>query len=191
MPHSDDATLLETLLELSPPERSDDRPAGPPECLLGRCARDRHPTLQGRVEVTWEHEGREETAWLPVLQSVTVRTGDRVLVQRVANWREPVVTGVVDGFARRPDPAKRVAAALDLEADEVMEIRGPDGTPLAELRAGPEGPVLQVVSDDLDLDVPGRLHLRAGALHLEAREGSVEIRAGDDVVVKGEVIHLN
>lgn len=189
MAREERASMLETLLELDPAGESPSQTSG--ACLVGTCIDDRHPSLQGRVRVRWAVGDSESEAWLPVLRSVTVRSSDRVLVQEVENWPEPVVTGVVDGFATRPEAATRSAGALELKADEVVEIRGPDGTPLAELRPGPDGPVLRVVSDDLELDVPGRLALRAGKLSLAAREGSVEIEAGDDVVVKGEVIHLN
>lgn len=190
MARDERTSTLETLLDLAPPDENAAPPA-PTRCLVGACIDDRHPSLQGRVRVRIARGDDETEAWLPVLQTVTVRTGDRVLVQEVENWPEPVVTGVVDGFASRPEAPRRTAAALELKRDEVVEIRTPDGAPLAELHAGPEGPVLRVVSDDLDLDVPGRLALRAGKLSLSAREGSVEIEAGDDVVVRGEVIHLN
>lgn len=188
--HRDDRpSTLETWLELDQPETP---AAGPPSgCLVGTCTDDRHPSLTGRVRVRVARGAEEEESWLPVLQTVTVRRGDRVLVQRVGNWPEPVVTGVLDGFATRPAAPTHTAAALELRADEVVEIRTSDGASLAELRPGPNGPVLRVLSEDLDLDVPGRLSLSGGRLRLVAREGSVEIEAGDDVVVKGEVIHLN
>lgn len=173
------------------PERRD-LPHDPSGCLVGTCTEERHPTLQGRIRVRWSELGEvEREVWLPTLQSLAIRQGDRVLIQHPRNWPEPVVTGVVDGFATRPEVEAREAAHLELKADEAVELRGPDGTPLLELRPGPAGPVLRILGDDLDVDMPGRLRLRAGNLQFVARKGSVRIQASDDVVVEGEVIKLN
>ena len=80
-----------------------------PACLVGECVHDAHPTLLGRVRVRWTEPGqggevREQ--WLACLLGVIVRQQDRVLLQLPDNWPEPVVTGVVDGFAMRPEAAR-------------------------------------------------------------------------------------
>lgn len=161
-------------------------------CLLGTCVDDRHPTLLGRVRIRWSRTGgEEEERWLPALQGLALRKGDRVLVQRVENWPEPVVTGVVDGFATRREPETTPALSVELKPDETVEVRAADGSRLLELSPGAHGPVVRIVTPDVDLDVPGRLRLKADVLEFKARRGSVRIDAGDDVVVTGEVIKLN
>lgn len=180
-----------TLHELASVSNEDERHGAPP-CLVGTCTDERHPDLQGRIRVRWSELGEaEREAWLPTLQSLPVRQGDRVLIQHARNWPEPVVTGVVDGFATRPEADARPAGHLELKPDEGIEIRSPDGTTLLELRAGPSGPVLRILAEDLDVDIPGRLRLRAGVLELVARRGPVRVEASDDVVLEGEVIKLN
>ena len=128
---------------------------------------------------------------MPCLQSLVVRTGDRVLLTRPANHPEPLVTGVLDSL-RRPQPAPlRHGPAVGLRADEAVVVTGERGAPLLEVFEGERGPVVRLLSDDLDLELPGRLRLAAADIQLEARRGSVKVQASDDVVVKGEMIQLN
>lgn len=53
------------------------------------------------------------------------------------------------------------------------------------------GPVIRLLRDDIDLDLQGKLRVRAKSIELEAKEGQARIKASDDVVVVGEIIHLN
>lgn len=164
--------------------RSDRRDA---TCLIGECVDDRHPVLRGRVRVRWD--GGEE--WMATLQGLPVRRRDRVLITRPENAETFVVTGVVDGFANRPEPGKRDAARLELRRDEAVRIAGPDGRELLEIAAGPNGPQLTVLHDDLEVRAPGTLVLRGKAVVLEAEQGQVQVKATDDVIVRGEVVRLN
>ncbi len=162
--------------------------------LVGECTDARHPVLAGRVKVRWpaaSAEGEPGHAWLPCLQGLVVRAGDRVLLSRPANWPELLVTGVVDGLHRPAAPPPREAGALELRADESLVVRGQDGAPLLELRQGERGPSVRLMGQDLDLEVPGRLCLRAAELQVEARRGDLTLEASDDVVVRGEMIELN
>jgi hypothetical protein len=164
-------------------------PAG--GCLVGFCVDDRHPTCSGRALIRWNTADAGGDSWLPVLQNVVVRSGDQVLLSQPLNGPEPVVIGVVDGFAHRPPPPERNALALTLQNDEVLRVEDAKGRPLLEVRAGEDGPAVRLLRDNLALEVQGKLAFRADAIRMEARRGTVEIVAADDVCVRGEVVHLN
>jgi hypothetical protein len=164
-------------------------PAG--GCLVGICVESRHPTSSGRALIQWNTVAGVGDAWLPVLQSVVVRSGDQVLLSQPLNGPEPVVIGVVDGFAHRPPPPERTALALTLQNDEVLRVEDATGRPLLEVRAGEDGPAVRLLRDNLALEVQGKLAFRAESIRMEARRGAVEIVAADDVCVRGEVVHLN
>ncbi|MBV1861639.1 MAG: hypothetical protein KUG77_24685 [Nannocystaceae bacterium] len=184
------ANTLDVLLDEH--QARDESPASGPSCAMGLCVDERHPTLQGRVLVRWRAAGgQEQERWLPTLQGLPVRSEDRVLLMQPEGCDEPIVTGVIDGFAKRPVPEPSSAATLELKRDEAVRVVGADGKPLLELREGESGPVLTVLHDNLELATPGRLRLRGKSVELEAEQGSVNVRATDDVVVRGEVIKLN
>jgi hypothetical protein len=143
--------------------------------------------LLGRVRVRWD--GGE--AWMATLQGLPVRRRDRVLITRPENSAAFVVTGVVDGFARRPELAKREATRLELRADEAVRIVGADGRELLEISAGPNGPRLTVLHDDLEVRAPGTIAFRGKTVVLEAEQGQVQVKATDDVILRGEVVRLN
>lgn len=159
--------------------------------VVAEALEDRHPDLVGRIRVRWATGGRATTRWVPTLWGLPVRAGDRVLLQQPANWPEPVAVGVLDGYRSRPRPASHPAAGFELRTDEHVEIRGRDGRPILALSAEESGAVVRLLSEDLDIEVPGRLRIRAGELALQAGAGGAEIEARDDVVVRGETIHLN
>src|SRR5690348_3485617 len=98
-------TTLAELLD-APVSRSTATEAAP-ACLIGECVDARHPSLQGRVLVKFTISGHEQTRWLAKLQGLPVRVGDRVLMLCPGNsfdhGPEWIVTGVVDGFATRPE----------------------------------------------------------------------------------------
>jgi hypothetical protein len=160
--------------------------------LVAECIDCNHPTLRGRVLVAWtDAAGRSAERWVPTVQGLPIRAGDRVLLIRPENWAEPIVTGVVDGFARRPEIERTDAATLRLQGDERVRIDAADGQPIAELHAGAAGPVIRLMHADVDLELPGALRIRASKIELEARQGACRIKASDDVVVEGETIQLN
>lgn len=193
-----EGNTLETLLDEhqarsgSRSSAPEDRPTGGPLCMMGECIDARHPTLQGRVLVRWRAPGGHvQQRWLPTLQGLPVREADRVLMLRPEGSDEPVVTGVVDGFAQRPVPERSSAAVIELARDEAVRLLGTDGKPLLELHQGESGPVLTVLHDDLEIAAPGRLRLRGKHVQVQADQGPVEVHATDDVVLRGEVIKLN
>ncbi len=171
---------------------TDETVPAPPVALVGEVVDQRHPVLQGRARVRWQDPvGEDHEQWLACLQGLVVRGGDRVMIQAAANWPEPVVTGVIDGFARRPDQPAREAARLELAADEAVTVTGQDEQPLLELRQTQDGVRVRLLREDVDVELPGRLCLRADELELRASAGGVTIAASDDVVVEGEAVRLN
>jgi hypothetical protein len=160
-------------------------------CAVAECIDDAHPTLAGRVRVRWRTAAGEHDAWIPTLHGAVVRAGDRVLVQQPDDWPEPVAVGVLDGYARRDAPPWRAAATLELRDDEAVVVTDAAGTPIVEVARGERGPLVRLVGADVDVEVPGRLRVRAAELALEATVGNATIDAQGDVVVRGEVIELN
>jgi len=186
----DFSTVIEETLEMSEGSTGTSRPTGE-EGLVGRCLDDQHPTLSGRVLVRWEDDTGEAEKWVPSLQQVPVRVDDRVLLMRPANFDEPVVIGVLDGFSRRPEPSRETAASLELKRDEAVRVAGSHGEPLLELYRDEKGPVVRLLQEDVDVEFPGALRMSAARIELEATRGSVDIEASDDVNVDGELINLN
>ncbi len=182
----DNTPLLESMVAAPP------LPA--PACLVGECVDDAHPTLLGRVRVRWTepHKGGEvQEKWLACLLGVTVRERDRVMLQLPDNWPEPIVAGVVDGFAMRPEAPRLAGPSVDLREDESVRVLGEDGQQLLEVFQREGGPVVRLLDPDLDLELPGELRIKAEQICLEATRGDVDLRASDDVNVQGEMINLN
>jgi hypothetical protein len=185
------AAVLEELLQATSIRLSHEAPAGD-VLLMGECIDAAHPTLRGRILVRWSGSGGDPMErWLPTLYRLPVREGDRVLLARVGNLAEAVVLGVLDGFARRPEPALQEVATLQLAADECVTVRSRDGSELLQIRQEEGGPVVRLLQSDLDLELPGALRLKAEDIRLEARQGRIELSATDDVIVRGEIIRLN
>ncbi|HEY0138738.1 MAG TPA: hypothetical protein VGB85_31855, partial [Nannocystis sp.] len=182
-------TALEDLLD-APVARRVATPTG--GCLIASCVEERHPTLQGRVQVQLvDGEGHPHTLWVPTLQGLPVRKGDRLLLVRPGNGDEWIATGVVDGFARRPEVSKVPAAQLELKSDECVQVVSSAGQPLVEVSQGSAGPVVRLLEPDVRVEFAGKLVLRAEGIELEATGGQVEIKASEDVVIKGELVRLN
>ncbi|MFW6206632.1 MAG: hypothetical protein ACOC5J_01730 [Gemmatimonadota bacterium] len=160
--------------------------------MVAECVDPRHPTLQGRLRVRWTSgTGEEHERWVPSLQGLPVREGDRLLLVAVENRDEPIAVGVVDGFARRPHPERREKAAVELERDECLRVRARDGQSLVEIHQSEDGPVVRLLQDSVEVELPGDLRLSADDIALQARQGRVSVRATDDVVLEGETVRLN
>jgi hypothetical protein len=193
------STLLEALvadsLSPGPPivEAPLARAAGrAQESFVGECLDTHHPTLTGRALIRWvDALGAVSERWLPTLHGLAIRRTDRVLAQHPSNWPEPIVTGVIDGYAQRPDVPRVAAATIALKSDEAIVVTTAEGAPLLELRGTDQGPVARLLTTTADLEAPGDLRLTARSIALHATDGSVTIHASDDVTVKGESIRLN
>jgi hypothetical protein len=181
--HDEELDLL--ALEPSPPALKGG------EALVARCLSLAHPVLHGRVlcELTTAEGVRE--LWAPALRGLAIREGDHVLLSQPSNWLEPLVVGVVDGHARRPEAARAPAARLALARDETLVVEGAEGQPLVELRQAEEGPVVRLLQHDVHLELEGALRVSARSIALAARAGEARIEATSDVVVSGEAIRLN
>ncbi|WP_437876011.1 hypothetical protein [Sorangium sp. So ce513] len=179
------------------PARLDEAPpeplAGlrPGEVIVGECVDAQHPTLIGRILVRWATPRGPQERWLPSLHGLAVRAHDRVLVTQPSNWPEPLVTGVVDGFVLRPEAPRAEAARLVLHSDEALRVTTAEGEPLVDVFASETGPVIRLLSEEVDLELKGALRVSARSIDLVARQGEVRLNAADDVVVQGENIHLN
>lgn len=176
-----------------------DPPAGAPvqaaggATLVGLCLAGAHPTLPGRARVCWHGaEGRPEDAWLPQLQGIRAREGDRLLLAIPENHDEPIVIGVLDGIS---GPQARQPAAhgpmLRLAEDEALRIAGPDGEPILEVKPTPAGPEVRLFAAPAALTMPGSFRVSAEQIEFEARKGEVRIAASGDVTVTGEMVRLN
>jgi hypothetical protein len=166
--------------------------SAPAGALVGECVDAQHPTLQGRARIRWtEPEGGVREQWLPMLMTVTVRALDRVLLLQPANFEEPVITGVLDGFATRPVREAVAGPLLTLQNDETVRVQSREGAPLLELSISESGPVVRLLSDAAALHLPGALSISAQSIALEARQGEVVVQATDDVLVMGATVRLN
>lgn len=176
-------------------ERRTPSDAAPPvqAPFVGLCVDSCHPDLRGRALIRWTARGsaHAEEQWLPCLQSLALREGDRVMVTALSNLDEPVVIGVLDGVMSHRNAPAMSAHSIVLGADERIRVHAADGTPLVEIGPAVGGPVVQVLSPSLALRVAGQLALDADSIDFRARSGPVVINASRDVVVNGERIRLN
>jgi len=180
--------LLEEIIKQElPPKKSEDSVHGP---LIGECIEVQHPALVGRVHIRWQDIELYEK-WLPTLHGITVRKGDRVLILSPVNGIEPLVIGVVDGFALRPEIQRISAASIKLERDESIRVTTPEGDQLLEIYYEDAGPVVRLLKDDVELDLKGNLRLNAKSIELNAKRGELRIKAVDDVVIDGENVKVN
>jgi hypothetical protein len=181
----------------SPPAAGEAQAAAPAaqgsrEPMVGECVDHRHPTLIGRALIRWvDAAGAVVERWLPTLHGVTVRVADRVLLIWPANWAEPLITGVVDGFASRPEPQRAAGASLALRPDETIRVTTDDDACLLEVYRGESGPVVRLLQPDVEVELAGSLRLSAKSIALQAKQGEVNVQASGDVAVRGERIHLN
>jgi hypothetical protein len=163
-----------------------------PGVLVGECVEPQHPTLQGRAKIRWidSHDVPHEQ-WVPMLMTVTVRAADRVLLMTPSNFAEPVIVGVLDGFAHRPTRPAHGGPTLELQNDEAVRIQSRDGQDLLELSMSESGPVVKLLTNAVSLNLPGTLSISAESIALSARKGEVAVSATDDVVVTGAMVRLN
>jgi hypothetical protein len=169
------------------------RPAGNlGEPFVAECIDANHPTLRGRVKIRLAGTGAPgPSLWVPTLQGLSVRSGDRLLLQTPYGGSEPVVLGVIDGFLPRPEPDRTVAARLEVKPDEVIQVCSQEGQPLVEILHDAKGPMVRLLQSDTRLDVKGKLSITAAELELRALKGEVRIQASQDVNLIGEVVKLN
>ena len=199
--------LLENALEASLARKAtaDALPTGGAGCAVavGEIIDTHHPHLPSRVLVRWWPSAeKEESAWLHHERHLTLRKGDRVLVTLPLGWSEWVVTGALSRAAAQPNeggaqtlqPAPdrdAGAAVVQLEPGQSVSIIGSDGAPLLRVQQGPQGPIVQLEGDQVELQARRRLRLAAGTVEIAAGQGGVEVRTDGDAVVRAHAIRLN
>jgi hypothetical protein len=188
-PHSATDSPLDELLGR---REERDRSAGGQAALVGDCLDTRHPVLIGRALIRYtDAVGRSKDEWLPTLHGLSIRAADRVLVLQPANWPEPIIVGVVDGFAARPDTEPVPGPTVTVLPDQAVRVLSAENEQLLEVRQEETGLVVRLLREDVAIDLAGRLRLSARAIELQAKQGGVNIKATDDVVVEGEAVRLN
>ncbi len=175
-----------------------DRPVWPLDsAFVARCSDPRHPTLLGRVKVEWQSEAGSANGtgyhewWVPSLHGLSIRAGDRLLMQHELGSPEPIVIGVIDGFMPRPELERHEGPRLEIRSDESLRVHTADGQGLIAITPDETGYVVRLLQADARLAVSGKLSISADELELKAASGSVRIEASDDVRLIGEVVHLN
>lgn len=190
------ATTLEQLLQLA---SLDDAAQFGHGTRVGECIDTHHPHLGGRVLVrAYGDDGGLVCAWLAMLGHVSVRTGDRVLIQKPENWPEALIVGVIAGSrasrrARQLQAEQEPSGApeLQLMPGRALLISGPDGRALMRLAATDHGPHIELLQPDVSLEASGCLRFAAERIELAAGSGGVDIRSDGDAVVRARTIRLN
>jgi hypothetical protein len=159
--------------------------------MIGLCLDTHHPTLLGRALVRVEIDSVEKELWMPTLHGMSIRSMDRVLVQTPKSGIEPIVIGVVDGFKMRPELEHAGGPSLSLLPDESVKVSDADGNELLEVFRDESGPVIRLLSESTNIDLPGKLRISAKSIELAAKDGEAKISASKHVVVEGEMIRLN
>ncbi|MCP3720292.1 hypothetical protein [Paraburkholderia sp. CNPSo 3281] len=152
-----------------------------------------HPDSPGRVRVRWHSAlGEALECWLQCLSGQRPRRGDRVLLEQPSNWPEPLVTGILAPAAAGGEaPDTHASQTVKLAPDECVQIDDAHGKPLVQILASSAGPVVRLMSPNVNFEAAGKLSLRAQALELEAGRGGVDIRTEADTVVRSRYIRLN
>jgi hypothetical protein len=161
--------------------------------LVGEIVDTHQPHLPGRVFVRWAIDATEtREAWLHCTTQVIARRSDRVLLVRPANFGEWIVTAVLTREPASVVPQTgEVASRVVLDANEALRIDASDGTPLVEIQSSNHGPVLRVLSHDLELAVAGRLRLSADTIECISGQGGTDLRSDGELVMRSPRIRLN
>jgi hypothetical protein len=162
-----------------------------PGCWVGMCIDEQHPHLQGRIKIRVSMPSTPEELWVPCLVGLSVREGDRVLLQQAQNHSELIVVGVVDGYKRRPEIPLVPAASIQLKPDEMIHVVSQDQQSVVQVFSSDDGVTVRLGQSNIELELPGKLRMKAHQIELIASQGNVDIEASQDVNVQGEMIHLN
>jgi hypothetical protein len=182
--------LLADLTTRPPREEQPEHGSGP---LVAEVIDTHHPHRPGRILVSWtSDDGEDREAWLHTTTQVRPRTGDRVLLLRPTNYCECIVTAVLSRDPVPPQPADGQAVGrVALQPSESLRVEASDGTPLVEIASSEHGPVVRVLSRDLELAVPGRLRLSADTIECVSGQGGTDLRSDGETVVRAPRIRLN
>ncbi|KVF63189.1 hypothetical protein WJ15_14750 [Burkholderia cepacia] len=193
-----EAETVEALRRLFPndatPDRTPSAERRESSTLIGEVTDTHHPDAMGLIRVKWsEQDGTTYERWLECVDGVKPRIGDRVLLQSPANWPEYLIAGLLtrQRHGEPVEPVAEPAIALSLEVDKCVQIADAAGTPLLQVRASPDGPVVTLLNRNVNVEVAGKLRLSAQTLELEGGRGGVDIRTEADTVVRSRYVRLN
>jgi len=160
--------------------------------VVGEVLDTHHPHLPGRVLVRWlDPDGALLERWLLRERHLSLRAGDRVLVTLPVGLLEWVVSGALGSESSQPLPDESNRSCVRLQPGEVLEVQSCEGARLLTLRQGPDGPVLELGSDNLELSAARTLRLRADTVEIVSAHGGIDLRTDGDAVVRGRTIRLN
>lgn len=165
----------------------------PPGCLVAEVADTHHPEMPGRVLVRWHPPGAQAVEqWLHCVMGAHPARGDRVLIDRPANWPERLVTAVLAmPPAAKAEAENHAGPTLELTQHQSLRVTDETGRALVEVQASSQGPVVRLLADTLTLEAPKTLRLQAETIELQGGRGGVDIRTEADTVVRSRFIRLN
>ncbi|MBI3897463.1 MAG: hypothetical protein HY308_04095 [Gammaproteobacteria bacterium] len=162
--------------------------------LLGEVLDTHHPDFRNHVFVRWTDDaGHTTERWLKYVRGATPDKGDRVLLTQPGNWPEKLVTAIVDCAAPKEPIRENTEAShlLQLEQDKCLRVVDANDRPVVEIYSGSSGPVVRLVNDGVDIEVPGKLRLKAETLEFVGGQGGVDIRTEADTIVRSRFVRLN
>jgi len=160
--------------------------------VVGEVLDTHHPHLPGRVLVRWlDPDGALLERWIMRERHLSLRIGDRVLLTLAIGWMDWVVTGALGSESSAPLPDAENRSSIRLQPGEVLEVLSCEGARLLTLRQGPDGPVLELGNDNLELAAARTLRLRADTVEIVSAHGGIDLRTEGDAVVRGRTIRLN
>lgn len=162
--------------------------------IIGEVVDTHHPDLGGFVCVRWTAEtGEFSERWLRRVRGPMPRKGDRVLLEQPLNWPEKLVTAVLDDPSCGEPVADNAEAGrtLELQSEQCLRIMDAHRNPVVEIYSSSQGPVVRLMNENVNLEIPGKLRFQADTIELEAGRGGVDIRTDADTVVRSRFIRLN
>lgn len=159
--------------------------------LIGLCLSTSHPTLSARYRIEWvDSKGKTTNGWIPALRNLSIRAQDRVLVYFPANYPEPIIIGVLDGFDSNSKKTQE-NSSITLQEDEHISIVSSTGKTIAEISHYQGSPQISLFSKDIKLEFAGSLSLKAPSIDLESTKGNINLSSSDDIDMCAEIINLN
>ena len=162
--------------------------------IVGEVIDTHHPDLSGFVCVRWiTQTGESSERWLRRVRGPMPRKGDRVLLEQPLNWQEKLITAVLEDPSCGKPVADNTEAAqkIELQPNQCLSIMDAHRNPVVEIYSSSQGPVVRLMNENVNLEIPGKLRFQADTIELEAGRGGVDIRTDADTVIRSRFIRLN
>ena len=162
--------------------------------IVGEVIDTHHPDLGGFVCVRWMTQtGESSERWLRRVRGPMPRKGDRVLLEQPLNWPEKLITAVLEDPSCGKPVVDNIETAqkLELQPNQCVSIMDAHRNPVVEIYSSSQGPVVRLMNENVNLEIPGKLRFQADTIELEAGRGGVDIRTDADTVVRSRFIRLN